>query len=220
MGRVLFWIVFSASFSSVSFASEEKAIFDVGQEQQDTAHESFDDFSFDNKTGSGTQVAESETTAAWWNNIRSELTFENAFATSDAEQTNSRFILRTQLEELLTNKWYFQFDGKANLFMLDDHITADEDKHVSLRYDIREAYIQTGIGSTSILFGYQVLVWSEMLSLSVVDITNAFNQTEFVYRERDYTRMGEPMLIIDQFDDDLQYTFYLKPSKTVNDIPR
>ena len=105
--------------------------------------------------------------------------------------------LRSEIQTLLTDHLFFQFDGRINCFFDNDHRTQAKNKSILIDSNLRELFIQTGFGQFNITFGRQIDVWGKADTQIITDIVSPRDNSDFIFIKLEDSRFGQLMLSSD-----------------------
>ena len=84
----------------------------------------------------------------------------------------------------------------------------------------KEAFIQSSFGNTSIKAGYQVLIWGESELATVTDVVSPRDSSEFLFIPFEESRIGQPMLIVEQFSPIGEWQLFFIPTPSFDHLPK
>jgi len=112
---------------------------------------------------------------------------------------NNRSSVQMEYSKLFFNNIYFQLDTKIISYWKNDHQAKAEDKDIYLRQRLREAFLQSSFGNTSVKIGYQLLIWGESDLVAITDIVSPRNYSEIFFIPLEEARISQAMITIDHF---------------------
>ncbi len=80
-----------------------------------------------------------------------------------------------------------------------DKATEAEDEEVLFETSSKEAFLQASFADTSIKGGVQIMIWGESDGGAIADVISPRDYSELFFISLEESRIGQPMLIIDQF---------------------
>ena len=158
--------------------------------------------------------------AAWLAPLRISLKHETSYKfASPTRVVNNRSSVRLEYSKPLTSNLYLRLDTKLNLHWSNDHRAEAKDEDLFRELVTREAYLQSSFGSTSIRLGYQILPWGVSEGGAITDEVSPRNNAEFFFISLEESRVGQPMLVMDNFGDSGQWTAFFVPQPGYNKYP-
>jgi len=148
--------------------------------------------------------------------IRYELSYKTE---SPAGMINNRSSFRLEYSTFFLDQFYIQFDAKLNAFWEDDHRAEAEEKDVLLETSSREAFVQASFAETSIRVGTQVMIWGESDGGAITDVISPRNYSELFFISLEESRIGQPMVALDQFSSIGQWSVFYVPDPEFNTYP-
>jgi Protein of unknown function (DUF1302) len=127
----------------------------------------------------------------------------------------NRSSIRMEYSKYFLENFFLQFDGKATGFWGFDHRLEAEGTDTS----IPQAYVQTSLGKTSIKAGIQTLAWGESLAAPITDVVSPRDNRELFNFNLDELRIGQTMVVVDQYSESGRWTFFLTPHPYFNKNP-
>jgi hypothetical protein len=128
----------------------------------------------------------------------------------------NRSSVRLEYAKYFLKNFFVQLDGKAIQFWSGDH-RHDEEGHYGT---LSEAYLQTSFGQTSIKAGIQTLPWGESILAPITDEVSPRDNSELFNFNLDELRLGQPMVVVDQFLQSGRWTAFYVPYPYFNEIPK
>src|SRR2546425_4543805 len=158
--------------------------------------------------------------AEWLKPLRVSLKHEGSYKfASPTRLVNNRSSVQVEYAKLLVPGLYLRLDTKLNLHLQDDHRAKAKDKDLFLELLPRETYLQTSFGNTSFRLGYQILPWGVSEAGAITDEISPRNTSEFFFVSLEESRIGQPMLTVDQFSHSGQWTGFFVPRPSYNKYP-
>jgi hypothetical protein len=156
----------------------------------------------------------------WLEPFRVSLKHESSYK-FEAPQSlvNNRSSVRLEYSKLWSQKFFVQLDTKVNLHWGGDHVADAQGKSVYADSVTREAYVQSSFGETSVQLGFQILVWGISEGGAITDEISPRNGTEFFFVSLEESRIGQPMLTVEQFSRVGEWSFFFVPSPAYNRYP-
>lgn len=158
--------------------------------------------------------------AAWLDPLRISLKHETSYKfASPRRVVNNRSSVRLEYSKPLTRNLYLRLDTKLNLHWSNDHRAKAKDEDIFRELVTREAYLQSSFGNTSLRLGYQILPWGVSEGGAITDEVSPRNSAEFFFISLEESRVGQPMLLMDNFGDSGQWTAFFVPRPGYNKYP-
>jgi hypothetical protein len=104
---------------------------------------------------------------------------------------------RSEIQTLLTDKLFFQFDGRSNLLFDNDHRTQASNKSIRIVSNLRELFFQIGFNQFNISLGRQIVVWGKADTQIITDIVSPRDNSDFIFIKLEDSRFGQLMLSSD-----------------------
>lgn len=142
---------------------------------------------------------------------------------------NNRNSLRIEYSKFFLEHFYLGLDAKVSAYWPRDHRTRsttvwinDEpsEEEISLGALAREAYLQATVGALSLKAGVQVPAWGEFEFISVTDELSPQDFREPLVVSLEELRLGQPMIILDQYSKLGNVSAFLVPYPLFNEHPR
>jgi hypothetical protein len=130
---------------------------------------------------------------------------------------NNRSSLRLEYAKLFGDTFFVQVDTKVNVYWGDDHRSREED--LRLETNTREAFLQMSFGNTSFKLGRQILIWGESDGGAITDVISPRDYSELFFIPLEESRIGQPLLVIDQFTDIGDWSLFYIPEPEFNQYP-
>jgi hypothetical protein len=127
----------------------------------------------------------------------------------------NRSSLRVEYFKYLLDNFYVQLDGKATGFWGADHRRDAEGED----FMVSQAYVQTSFGHTAIRAGFQSLPWGESILAPITDEISPRDNRELFNFNLEELRIGQPMLVIDQFSGWGSVSAFFNPRASFNKNP-
>ena len=158
--------------------------------------------------------------AAWLDPLRISLKHETSYKFASPQRVvNNRSSVRLEYSKPLTSNLYLRLDTKLNLHWSNDHRAEAKDEELFRELVTREAYLQSSFGNTSIRLGYQILPWGVSEGGAITDEVSPRNSAEFFFISLEESRVGQSMLLMDNFGDSGQWTAFFVPRPGYNKYP-
>lgn len=132
---------------------------------------------------------------------------------------NNRSSIRLEHSKLFAEKIFLRLDTKLNFHWSNDHRAEAKDQQLFRELVTREAYLQTSFGNSSVRVGYQILPWGVSEGGAITDEISPRNASEFFFVSLEESRIGQPMLTVDHFNDIGQWTAFFVPRPAYNQYP-
>lgn len=155
--------------------------------------------------------------------------FEMAYAFwSPRGVRNDRASMRAEYSKYFLAHFYAHLDAKILAFGPGDHRTRgttlwlnDEPSSAEISFAalVNEAYLQTTLGPWSLKAGIQAPAWGEFEFIAVTDVICPQDYREPLVVSLDELRMGQPMLILDQYSVLGNLSAFLIPYPLFNEHP-
>jgi hypothetical protein len=105
--------------------------------------------------------------------------------------------LRTEIQTLLLDTLFFQFDGRMNCYFDNDHRTQAHNKSILTNTHLRELFFQYGFDQFNITIGRQIVVWGKADTQVITDVVSPRDNTDFIFIKLENARFGQFMLSSD-----------------------
>ena len=184
--------------------------FDSGA--QDTESQTSNNFS-------GADAENKSSDSFWYSNIfapmRISLSQEFSYKTVQPEQViKNRSSIRFEYSEPFLDNFSVQIDAKTSGFYYNDHRTeSDSDTNIT------KAYLQANFFQTNIKVGVQTVAWGESLAAIITDEVSPRDNREFANLNLDEVRIGQPMVILDQYSNLGRWSFFYIPDPDFDENP-
>lgn len=158
----------------------------------------------------------SDEAAAGDSPLRVTLSQELSYKVESPERLiKNRSSLQVEYSKYLLEHFFIQFNGKASAYLGQDH------RRQAQRADIRatQAYLQTSFGKTSIKAGIQTLPWGESVLAPVTDEVSPRDNRELFNFNLEELRLGQPMVVVDQYSAAGRWSGFYTPRATYNKNP-
>ncbi len=196
--------------------SEEEADFDSGEA-------SFEEPGFDDEAEFAMEEGaeeEGSLLADLFSTARFTLKHEVSYKTEEVAGIQiNRSSFRLEYSRFFLENYYLQFDTKVNSFWSNDHRAEAEEKESLVETYTKEAFLQASFGNTSIKGGIQIMIWGESDGGAITDVISPRDYSEFILISLEESRIGQPMLILDQFSDIGDWSFFYIPDPKFNEYP-
>ena len=95
----------------------------------------------------------------------------------------------------------FPLSARSNRprFRRNDHRAQAQDKETTTENFTLEAFIQVSFADTSFKAGGQILIWGESEGGAITDVISPRDHSEAFFISLEESRIGQPMLLVDQF---------------------
>jgi len=190
------------------------------------AEEGFEEaeFSEEEETSDTGELEEEDPSSSfmgsWISPARITLKHESSYRTSEPEQVvNNRSSVRLEYAKHFASYFFLQVDTKVNLYWGDDHRARAENEETLTEGNTKEAFLQSSFGDTSIKAGYQVLIWGESELNAVTDVISPRDNSEFLFIPLEESRIGQPMVIIDQYTSWGEWQLFYIPEPSFDQLP-
>ncbi|MCG8337973.1 MAG: hypothetical protein MJE63_26015 [Proteobacteria bacterium] len=151
---------------------------------------------------------------------RFTLKHEASYKTVKPEKTiNNRSSFRWEFSKFFGNYFFLQFDTKLNAFWGNDHRAEAEDKDPLLETNTKEGFLQISAGDTSVKAGIQILIWGESDGGAITDVISPRDYSELFFISLEESRIGQPMVVWDQFTDFGDWSLFYIPDPEFNELP-
>jgi hypothetical protein len=158
--------------------------------------------------------------AAWLEPLRISLKHELSYKfTAPTRVVNNRSSVRLEYSKPLTSNLFLRLDTKFNLHWGNDHRARAKQENPFRELVTREAYLQSSFGTTSFRLGYQILPWGVSEGGAITDEVSPRNSAEYFFISLEESRVGQPMLTVDHFNDAGQWTAFFVPRPGYNKYP-
>lgn len=127
----------------------------------------------------------------------------------------NRSSLRVEYSKYVLDNFYVQLDGKATGFWGEDHRHDAEGED----FLVSQAYLQTSFGHTAIRAGFQSLPWGESILAPITDEVSPRDNRELFNFNLEELRIGQPMLVVDQFSGWGSVSMFFNPRASFNKNP-
>ena len=210
-------------------ASEDVAFDDSGQEISETAdafevedqfEEEDDAFGeeSDFEEGDGSEEVKTSLLSRFLSPARFTLTHGFSYKTeSPTKMMNNRSSLRLEYAKLFGDTFFIQLDTKINVYWADDHRSGDEDP--KLENNTREVFLQMSFGKTSLKLGRQIMIWGESDGGAITDVISPRDYSELFFIPLEESRIGQTMLVVDQFTEFGDWSLFYIENPEFNDYP-
>jgi len=128
----------------------------------------------------------------------------------------NRSSARLEYSRYFLESFFLQLDAKGTVFWGADH------RHDADGTDlvVSQAYVQTSFNQTSIKAGYQILPWGESLVAPITDVVSPRDNRELFNFNLDELRLGQPMVVVDQFSHFGQWSAFYIPRAEFSENPQ
>jgi hypothetical protein len=136
------------------------------------------------------------------------------------EIKNNRSSIRLEYARSMGSHFFVQLDTKETLFWQNDHRAQAEDKKIMAENFTREAFLQASFADTSIKAGIQNLIWGESDGGAITDVISPRDYSETFLIALEEARIGQPMLLVDQFTSVGDFSAFFIPFPEFNKAPK
>lgn len=151
---------------------------------------------------------------------RFTLRHELSWKTGDPDGVRSnRSSFRLEYSRFFWNHFFIQFDAKLSAFWGTDHRAEAEEEDILYESSSREAFLQISFADTSLKLGRQVMIWGESDGGAITDVISPRDYSELFFISLEESRIGQPMLVLDQFSGIGRWTLFVVPDPAFNDYP-
>jgi hypothetical protein len=140
------------------------------------------------------------------------------FTRPDGIKSN-RTSLRLEYARSIGPHYFIQLDTKQTVFWGDDHRAKAEDKEMTTENFTREAFCQASFADTSIKAGVQILIWGESEGGAITDVISPRDYSEAFFISLEASRIGQPMILVDQFTPMGDVSAFFIPDPEFNKYP-
>ncbi|MBU2510349.1 hypothetical protein KJ966_03390 [bacterium] len=152
--------------------------------------------------------------------IRFTLRHEVSYKTEDPDGiNNNRTSFRLEYSKFFLNNFFLQFDSKLSAFWSNDHRAEAENEEALFETSSKEAFLQASFSDTSIKAGVQILIWGESDGGAITDVISPRDYSELFFISLEESRIGQPIVIIDQFSTIGDWSFFFIPDPGFNEYP-
>ncbi len=131
----------------------------------------------------------------------------------------NRSSLRCEFDKSFWDNLFIKFDGKASLYLENDHVAEAGGKDADVDEEIREFYIQAGFDRFMIRAGKQVVVWGETDGDVINDVVSPRDESEFIFMDLEDSRLGQYMASMDLYSDYGDCLFFVTFKPGFNETP-
>jgi hypothetical protein len=132
---------------------------------------------------------------------------------------SNRSSLRLELSKPIGRYFFLQLDTKETFFWENDHRAEAVDKKVTTENFTREAFLQASFADTSIKAGIQILIWGESEGGAITDVVSPRDYSEAFFISLEESRIGQPMVLLDQFTSFGDVSVFFVPDAEFNEYP-
>jgi hypothetical protein len=203
--------VFDFDPATASEASEKESVI---------FEEDVEDDTFGREAEQQTEDSKSSLLASLLSTARFTLKHETfyKFKRPDGIKSN-RTSLRLEYARSIGPHFFVQLDTKQTLFWGDDHRAQAEDKEMTTENFTREAFCQASFADTSIKAGVQILIWGESEGGAITDVISPRDYSEAFFVSLEASRIGQPMILVDQFTSLGDVSAFFIPDPEFNKYP-
>jgi hypothetical protein len=127
--------------------------------------------------------------------------------------------LRSEIQTLLSDNLFFQFDGRTNCFFDNDHRTQSHNKSLFIDSNLRELFFQKGFGQFNITFGRQIVVWGKADTQIITDVVSPRDNSDFIFIQLENSRFGQLMLSSDIYTKWGNFFIFVSPKPLTDNEP-
>ena len=126
----------------------------------------------------------------------------------------NRSSLRVEYSKYFLDHFFVQLDAKTTGFLREDHRHEEgSDTRVS------QAYLQTSFGKMSVSLGIQTVAWGESILAPITDEVSPRDNRELFNFNLDELRIGQPMIVVDQYSGFGRFSAFFTPNPSLNQNP-
>jgi len=144
--------------------------------------------------------------------------FSNNLALKPSFVTHDTY-LRSEIQTLLTDKLFFQFDGRTNLLFDNDHRTQAHNKSIFINSNLRELFFQMGFDQFNITVGRQIVVWGKADTQIITDVVSLRDNSDFIFIKLEDSRFGQLMLSSDIYTQWGNLFIFVSPKPLTDNEP-
>jgi hypothetical protein len=182
--------------------------------------EDAEDDAFDQDAAQQTEDKKPSLFASLLSTARLTLKHETFYKTTRPDGIKSnRTSLRLEYSRSIGPHFFVKLDTKQTLFWGDDHRAQAEDKEMTTENFTREAFCQASFADTSIKAGVQILIWGESEGGAITDVISPRDYSEAFFISLEESRIGQPMILVDQFASFGDLSAFFIPDPEFNDYP-
>lgn len=162
--------------------------------------------------------------------LRLTLKHEGAWKFVDPyDAMNNRSSLRLEYSKFFLKYLFLRGEARATGYWKYDHRTRPTDfwhndrsepEDAAFGTRIREAYLQGSFGGTSIKAGTQILIWGESDAGALTDEVSPRDNSEIYFISLEESRIGQPMLLLDQYTAFGDWSLFFVPYPAFNENPQ
>jgi hypothetical protein len=220
--------------TTAGFETDEVEDFDDGFEVDNTVFE-FDveetageDISFDNDQseifGDDVALNTKDTQASFLSSLfyGARFTLKHEVFYKVKEPTgimSNRSSVRLEVARPIGRHFFLQLDTKETFFWENDHRAEAVNKKVTTEPFTREAFLQASFVDTSIKAGIQILIWGESEGGAITDVISPRDYSEAFFISLEESRIGQPMVLLDQFTSVGDFSVFFVPDADFNEYP-
>jgi hypothetical protein len=175
---------------------------------------------FDQDAGRQTEDGKPTLLATLLSPARFTLKHENFYKITRPDGIKSnRTSLRLEYSRSIGPHFFVQLDTKQTLFWGEDHRAQAENKAMTTENFTREAFCQASFADTSIKAGVQILIWGESEGGAITDVISPRDYSEAFFVSLEESRIGQPMILVDQFTPLGDVSAFFIPDPKFNTYP-
>lgn len=194
---------------------------ETSEEEEFTFEEDAEDDPFGEDTGKKKEDTTSSFFAALLSTARFTLKHEIFYKITRPDDIKSnRSSLRLEYSRSIGSHFFVQLDTKETLFWQNDHRALAEDKEIMAENFTREAFLQASFADTSVKAGIQNLIWGESEGGAITDVISPRDTSESFFISLEEARIGQPMLLLDQFTFLGDFSAFFIPDPELNQTPQ
>jgi hypothetical protein len=218
------------------FDSDDDMLFDLDENKQiksetnSEPHSSFDDDPLidDDAVFGDTDDFQDDESAAkdnpYYEQLLKDARFTLGYAFSNNLRVKPSFVthetyLRSEIQTLLSENLFFQFDGRLNYFFDNDHRTQAQHKSALLDTHLREFFFQMGFEQFNVTLGRQIVVWGKADTQIITDVVSPRDNSDFIFIKLEDSRFGQLMLSSDIYTKWGNLFIFLSPKPLTDQEP-
>lgn len=128
----------------------------------------------------------------------------------------NRSWVQLEYSKYFLDNFFVQFNGKMTAYLQKDHRHQAEGTDTN----ITQAFVQTSSGQTSFRAGVQTLPWGESILAPVTDEISPRDNRELFNFNLEELRIGQPMLVLDQYSKLGRWTLFWVTNPSFNKNPK
>lgn len=132
---------------------------------------------------------------------------------------SNRSSARLEVSRPIGRYFFLQLDTKETFFWENDHRAEAVGKKVATDFFTRKAFLQASFADTSIKAGVQILIWGESEGGAITDVVTPRDYSEAFFICLEESRVGQPMVLLDQFTSFGDVSLFFVPDAQFNEYP-